>query len=520
MGAYGYVRISRDEDGSKESISSQMDVIKDFASEQGVELVDIIEDNDISGYSYNRPGINRIIELIDNGELDVLVAKDLSRIGRHNAKTLLFVEELEDKGVKLLLKSGNMDENMRGIQTWYNELYVRDISRKTKDALRTKQKNGEIHAPHFGYLKDPNNKGKCIIDEEAAETVRLIFRLYLEGNGLQKIAKYLNELKAETPAIRKGTLYGYKWKADWKFKHLWYGETIRRILKDDVYIGTVRRGVIKRPKIRSNKLIKVPPEEQFVHEGLIPSIINRKEFDAANAMLMKRVENGVKAKNDVIYKYTGIIKCGECGKNLVTVSSVRSYGLKKYYACTTYHKYGKAYCTGHSISHEDLDKVVLTHIEALYQSGLLKMEGIDKNLEKREQSNKDASKQIDRLQITIQSKKTEIKNYSKQLAQGLINEDLFVEMTRESSDELKKLEQQLSEAKDIKEVRENEKAKLATALEELLDVINRKELTHADITNLIDKITVHERKYRGKYKLDIDVEWNTPLLIISGESVG
>ena len=100
MGAYGYARISRDEDGNKESITSQMDTIEDFAKDQGIELINIIEDNDISGYSYNRPGIIKIIELVDSGELDVLVVKDLSRIGRHNAKTLLFMEDIEDKGGK------------------------------------------------------------------------------------------------------------------------------------------------------------------------------------------------------------------------------------------------------------------------------------------------------------------------------------------------------------------------------------------------------------------------------------
>lgn len=507
MGAYGYVRISRDEDGSKESISSQKDVIKDFADEQGIELVDIIEDNDISGYSYNRPGINRIIELIDEGELDVLLAKDLSRIGRHNAKTLLFVEELKDKGVKLLLKNGNMDENFLGIQTWFNELYVRDISRKTKDALKTKQKNGEVHDPHFGYMKDPDNKGKCIIDEEAAETVRLIFNLYLEGYGCQKIAKYLNKHKVETPAIRKGS----RWKENWDYKHLWHGESVSRILKDDVYIGTVRRGVTKRPKIKSNKLIYVAPEEQYVHEGLIPAIIDKKDFEAANAMFKKRVDNGVKAKNNVIYKYTGLLKCGECGKNLITTTMRRKEGDIKAYICLTYHRYGKKYCSLHRVNHDDLDSIVVKELEALYESGLLKMDIIDKSLEQRDLSNRDANKQIDRLQTAINVKKVEIKHYSKQLAQGLINEELFIEMTQESSAELEKLERQLSDVKNIKEVRDNEKAKLASALDDLRDIIDRKELTHADLTILIDKIMVSERKGKG---LDIEIIWTTPFSVI------
>ncbi|MDR3585614.1 MAG: recombinase family protein [Desulfosporosinus sp.] len=512
MGAYGYVRISRDEDGSKESITSQKDTIKDFAKDQGIGLIDIIEDNDISGYSYNRPGIKSIIELVDNGELDTLVVKDLSRIGRHNAKTLLFMEELEDKGVKILFKSGNNDENFRGLETWYNELYIRDISKKTKDALRTKQKNGEVHVSHFGYMKDPTDKNRCIIDEEAAETVRLLFRLYAEGNGLNKIAKYLNEHHVETPAVRKEILYGYGWKKEWDFKHLWYGGTVKRILKNDVYTGTVRRGVTKRTKIRTNKMTKVAPEEQFVHEGLIPAIIDKAEFESVNATFIKRVENGVRAKNNTIYKYTGLLKCGECGKNLVTIGAKRKEGIVRSYVCTTYQKFGKAYCTGHKLKHDDLDSIIFKELEALYQSGLLKMDYLDKSLEQRQQSIKDNGKVIDRLQTAIHAKRGEIKNYSKQLAKELISEELFLEMTGESSAELEKLERQLIEAENVQELRDNEKEKVASALDILKEIIDKKELTHADVTTLIDKIVVSERKGEG---LDLEVVWNTPFMVVS-----
>ena len=213
----------------------------------------------------------------------------------------------------------------------------------------------------------------------------------------------------------------------------------------------------------------------------------------------------------VIYKYTGLLKCGECGKNLITTTMKRKEGDIKAYICLTYHRYGKKYCSLHRVNHDDLDSIVFKELEALYESGFLKMDIIDKSLEQRDRSNRDAHKQIDRLQIAINAKKLEIKHYSKQLAQGLINEELFREMTQESSAELEKLEQQLSGVKNIKEVRENEKAKLASALNDLRDVIDRKELTHADLTILIDKIMVSERKGKG---LDIEIMWTTPFSVI------
>src|SRR5665648_203648 len=124
-------------------------------------------------------------------------------------------------------------------------------------------------------------------------------------------------------------------------------------------------------------------------------------------MFIKRVENGVRAKSKVIYKYTGLLKCGECGKNLVTIGSVSKSGRKLFYVCTTYNKYGKEYCSRHILSHDDVDSIIFEQLEALYKSGLLKMDNLDKSLEQRPQSNKDNGKVIDRLQTAIHAKKAD-----------------------------------------------------------------------------------------------------------------
>ena len=229
-------------------------------------------------------------------------------------------------------------------------------------------------------------------------------------------------------------------------------------------------------------------------------------------MFIKRVENGVRAKSKVIYKYTGLLKCGECGKNLVTIGSVSKSGRKLFYVCTTYNKYGKEYCSRHILSHDDVDSIIFEQLEALYKSGLLKMDNLDKSLEQRPQSNKDNGKVIDRLQTAIHAKKGEIKNYSKQLAKELISEELFIEMTQESSTELEKLEQRLIEEESVHGIRDNEKEKVASALDIMKEIIDKKELTHADLVMLIDKIVIYERNGTG---LDIEVEWNTPFLVIS-----
>lgn len=208
MRAYGYVRISKDEDGKKESIETHKNVIIDFARQNGIELINIFEDNNVSGYTFKRDGLNNLKELIEDGMVDALVAKDLSRIGRHNAKVLLFLDYLDDKKVRLMLKSDNYDsesddDTMLGIRAWYNEMYLKDLSKKITANIRQKQKKGLVIVQHYGYMKDPADKNKLIIDEDVAGTIRLIFKMYLDGYGCNRIAQYLNENGYETPSVHK-----------------------------------------------------------------------------------------------------------------------------------------------------------------------------------------------------------------------------------------------------------------------------------------------------------------------------
>ena len=155
--------------------------------------------------------------MIENGKVDALIAKDLSRIGRHNAKVLLFIDYLDDKNVRLMLKTDNYDsesddDTMLGIKAWYNEMYLKDLSKKITANIRQKQKEGLVIVQHYGYMKDPADKNKLIIDEEVVGTIRLIFKMYLDGYGCNKISQYLNKHGYETPSVHKMKKFGFGWK--------------------------------------------------------------------------------------------------------------------------------------------------------------------------------------------------------------------------------------------------------------------------------------------------------------------
>lgn len=198
MKVYGYVRLSRDEDNrTKESLEVQKRLIQTYAQENNLNIERIIEDSNISGYTFNRPGLNELKNIIEDEEVDILLTKDLSRIGRHNGKTLIFLEYLEEYNVRLVLINEDYDskkdnDDIIGIKTWYNERYIKDISKKIRANIRQKQKEeGLVIIPPYGYIKD--NEGNIHIDEDAALVVKEIFSLYLQGNGVKKYQRYLTK---------------------------------------------------------------------------------------------------------------------------------------------------------------------------------------------------------------------------------------------------------------------------------------------------------------------------------------
>lgn len=177
MNIYGYARLSRDEDNrTKESLEVQQSLIRSYAKENNLNLIKVFVDDNVSGYTFDREGLNKLKELIKEDKVDVLLAKDLSRIGRHNAKTLFFLEFLKEYNVRLVLinedyDSKEDDDDIIGIKTWYNERYIKDISKKIKAHIKHKQKEeGLVIIPPFGYMKNEN--GKVVIDPEAAPIVK------------------------------------------------------------------------------------------------------------------------------------------------------------------------------------------------------------------------------------------------------------------------------------------------------------------------------------------------------------
>lgn len=370
FGNYG--RLSKDEKGEKsDSRETQLKFNAEFIKDNqlGVVIGNYFDD-DISGVTFEREDLDRLKEDIENSIINAIVVKDLSRLGRSNAKTLTFIEYLEDRNVRLVAINDNYDslkdnDDLIGIKTWYNERYVKDISVKIRSNVHQKLKEGEyLGTPPFGYKKEyqiVNNKlkpvNRLIVDEKIKPIIEEIYDLYIKGYGYRTIAKIMEERGYPTPSRYKNYNRSQS--------ECWTGDHIRRIIKSRVYCGDTVQGISERISYKTKKTRGRPEEKWYVKNNTHEPIINRETWKLANEINKKRVsENGTRNKK-AVYLFSGFLRCGACGKSL-SARKVKNKPLG--YICSSYFHFGKKKigehrgCESHYIRHELLEKLVYGEI--------------------------------------------------------------------------------------------------------------------------------------------------------------
>ena len=510
---YGYVRLSRDEDKEQNSLNNQKKIIMDYARQKDYDIIEILEDDNISGMTFDRPGLNRLKELVEERLVDVILVKDLSRLGRHKAYTALLLDDLRSAGVKVISVTENIDnfnENddlVIGIKQILNEQYAKDISRKIRSAFKQKQKEGLVIIPPFGYIKE---NGQIKIDEECAEIVRLIFKLYINGYGAKKIADYLTSHHYHTPSWyqkqRMGKTFhkGKKWVGE----DIWSDRTILRIIENDAYIGTLRCGVSTRSVIYNYKKT-LPKEEHIVHENFYTPIIDKETWELAQIIRKNRSENNIRAStNNKIHRYAGLIICQDCGASFVAKRRKTKEGEYIEYVCNAYHRFGRSLCTPHRIRESELDEIVYQYLEKVKDVATENIKKVEKLMEDWNERKKDYNKTIEKIQTQIIDLKEEIKQYAKQLAKNLITEELFKELTQETNEKIALLEEQIKALNEAKELSKNAKLAMENSVETLKRILNERNIEDSELQLLINKIYIKEDE---SGKLDVSIKLNSPL---------
>jgi len=373
-----YIRLSR-EDGDKEesdSVGNQRKLLTEYvAKKEDFIVYDTYIDDGYSGTNFNRPSFQRMIADIEDGKVNCVVVKDLSRFGRDYIDTGRYLERyFPELGVRFISVTDSIDSMKQAydmllpIKNIFNEQYARDISKKIQATVKSKQKAGEFIGAFtsYGYKKSPVNKNKLVIDDYAADVVRRIFSLYIQGYGKQKIAKLLNAEGILCPAeYKKVNGENYKNCNRLESTTYWSYSTINSILHREMYVGNMVQGT-KHQRMRS-KQKKMPKEDWIIVENTHEPIIDKETWDKAQSLLLKRTRELDLETNKNIF--AGFVKCGDCGRAMAKNMWRRADGSKTYSLyCGTYKRNGKQYCTPHTLPMAVLEDIVLNDLKAIVHS--------------------------------------------------------------------------------------------------------------------------------------------------------
>ena len=507
----GYVRLSRDDDHKNYvSIENQKLIINQYAADHGAVIDRWYEDDGISGYIFDRPGFQQMMADLDK-DIDTVYVKDFSRLGRHNAKVLLLLDEFQERGKHLIVIDDNYDsmdssDDTIGIKTWFNERYVKDTSKKIKRAIGAKQKEGTLMTqPPFGYRRNEKDKTILEIVPKEAEFIKLVYELYISGSGYRKIANYLTDQGIPTPSMvrhERELEEGRMTKRNIATK--WTDSMVKDLLDNDFYIGIFRLKKRARNTVHG-KDKRVPKEEQCIFENHHPAIIDKATFSLVQELKKKRNRTNYRGSrgqwlgSEIPNPFGSCLFCKDCGSRLTPIKRKTSSRERKYYICTTYNTKGKSYCSkAHLIEEEDLMEDVLNYIkmcrnalcEVIATYDLKDFEAEKKTVEKKRQE----------LQAMVAEKKSQLKvmlaQKVKDLSASAGNEDLINE-TYESlqSDLLSQihgLEMQIKELDETAIETPDVKDKLKNALDVVDKIIAGGTLDRRDIELLIEKIVVDE----------------------------
>ena len=371
MRAWIYGRLSNDDDREMDSLTNQMEISRSYAARKGYQIVGESFDDNTSGMRFDRRGLTQCTEAVERGQVDAIIVKDLSRLGRHKTQTALFIDYLRQQDVAVLSVTENLntlrdeDDLTIGVRSLMNDYYAKDIGNKIRHGYREKQKTGLVITPPFGYWKDRNTN--CIhLHPEAAETVRLIYDYYLQGIGQKEIARRLNRLGRKTPSQLRAERYGrefYATRKNQSGQHVWTYVSVKNILTEEGYTGAL---INHRTETRHGKATPVPADQWQRHEDFYPAIVTKEEWQKTQVLLKQNARPAV--QNRATHRYTGLLTCGNCGQPFVPMIRYWNGSRRVEYVCKGYHRQGKEFCSSHRIREECLDAQVMQYAEAIRDS--------------------------------------------------------------------------------------------------------------------------------------------------------
>ncbi len=517
-----YERLSRDDDlqGDSNSIVNQKRYLEEYAASHGFTNCVHYTDDGISGGTFERPAWKRMLKDIEDGKVAVLLAKDMSRIGRDYLQTGFYTEVLfRERGVRFIAIGNGVDSADKTTSEFapflniMNEWYLRDCSRKQCAAYQARGKAGKPTTNHaiYGYRKDPENKHHWLIDEEAASVVRRIFQLSMNGNGPSEIANILRDEKIERPSYYMGKRGQgtQKNNVDTARPYDWSGTSVANILAKPEYMGHTVNFRSYKESYKDKKAIKRPPEDWTIFENTHEAIVDPETWQLAQHIrkTVKRTDTTGEAN-----PLTGLLYCADCGAKLYNhkgraqaskenrgkdpVSGLYPYD---HYDCSTYsltYHHADSKCFGHYISTKAVRTLILETIRAV-SSYAITNEGdfIQKVREASEVRQKETAKELKKKIGKGQKRCAELDGLIKKLyesyAAGRLTDKRFELLSGEYEQEQVELEAVIAQDSEKLNSYEEDTDRVDQFLTLAKKYTDFSVLTTPMIYEFIDKIIVH-----------------------------
>ena len=505
-----YIRLSR-EDGDKvesNSITSQREILKEYLKlHPDIELHDFYIDDGWSGTNFDRPGFIRMMEDIYSGDVNCVIVKDLSRFGRNYTDAGNYLDNIFVRlHIRFIALNNGIDtatNNMNaatrcitvGVQNVINESLAATTSVNVRGTLNVNREQGKFIGSFasYGYMKDPNDHHKLIIDPETAPVVRMIFEKFIDGCSIIGIAKDLNEMGIPNPtAYKKLKGFNYKHPAGKKLDGLWPDSSVRRILRNEMYVGNMVQGKNTTISYKIKQCRAIPKEDWIIVEGTHEAIVDRETFDKAQSLFNQFIRKA--PQKSEVDLFSGFVRCADCLRAMNKKTNSHPYGTYHYYRCGTSRKMKKSSCTNHTIRIDKMELAVLASIQGMIDSAV-EMDKLIKRINSSPVKKKESShicSAIDTHTAELEKLKGMIIDLYPDWKSGIISKEEYFTLKEQLTEKTTSLEKALENLK-----RTNEEFK--NGITEDNDFISHFKkygkidtLTRAMVVELIDKIYVHE----------------------------
>ena len=511
-----YTRLSRD-DGDKpesDSIANQRALIRDYLKQhKEITIVSDHSDDGYSGVNFERPGFAEMMDEIREGKVDCVVVKDLSRFGRNYIEAGNYIEKVFPfMGVRFIAINDSYDSSDKSqldslvipFKNLINDAYCKDISVKIRSQLEIKRKKGE-HIGAFvvyGYVKDPEDHNRIIVDTYAAEVVRAIFRWKMAGMSQNRIADKLNSQGVLCPMEYKLSM-GVKVQTNFRVhkQAKWSAVSVTRILTNELYTGVLLQGKSSTPNYKVKKRFDKEQSEWIRIENAHEAIITAGEFETVQELLGK--DTRISPDEETLYPLAGYVVCGDCGQNMVRKTIPRRGKKYVYYVCST--NKAKKGCSSHSISENKLMDAVL-HVIKEQISTVMRIEGLlemAQSLPENQRNIFNYDAQIVKLQEEIERNKGFRMKLYESLEEGMIDKDEYFIFKKNYSDKISLAEKNIQSLEAERDAAVKKNAADYSWVDAFKKYEGIERVERQVVVNLISEIRVYEGKV-----VEIDFQHN------------